>query len=907
MPHVLKKYISNRGSALFMVLSTMTALLISTMAMYFSMVSSRNSQYTMFNHTQATQSADSIAMIVYRAIGNVGNQTATGGGVLLEKMKGLAVGESISTNADAFESMNPTSAGAQGKLDPEQLGAYSVIITRLEDSAAGNPRYDLNVMSSVDGNRDSVHYVFSYSETPPGDDPANAGDMKLFTATGYLPNDAYINGGYYITDVFYDTQFTYMDFLGGGTAGLNFIGYNLYTGGDLCIGGEVNTMLHTSRDSVLPSADANKIGPVTWAIRGNFINDFGHDFDFRSGSRIIVGGDLTVPAGLGNAYFSHNDNGYVNPSEIANKPIYIYVNGDVNFKSSKLLKNVYLFINGSATGTVEPSGNNNRIFMTHPEKSTLTINNANGLTVEPWDWDKGATGKPGLSLKEALELLDKETETIAYPKWDLSPSLTGAEHITINLNATNSARTVGGTELEAKQGVYYIVHDENAESAKLLKDKGGHEQGVIGDKFVIDGINIASETNMSRAIVIDTGDDPNNIVMLTVKGNYGGGKYFMWFPEGNIGRDNDALRSVIIKGRGTVLIDVPKGVTYQNSESQYVMHYGWFTIAGGTETVENNHVQFKLSVTNAKGLAAKVGKYIHKECTSGDGCTYVREDTTEECTKTDAYGNLIHAGTMRKKITCVSTFGSTAEERKYNGHGQVATYCPLCEPEKNSASYDSTANWCANHTNKVELKNYYNYSLSGEAKKKWQSAKTQRGETDPYGAVVYPTTNFFIVSCDEAADIRVCQSHQFNAPTPPTPPTHEELPSWAQWWSEEQRQQERDRLDAKYEEDLEKYEKDLENYNNAVANLTPTTTTTKYCPIFGFIYAPYMMFQAADGEGETLKLCGGMIVSDYNINAADAYVGCYPEMMPKQLADLGGGVITSNLSGAVKSWKLQLM
>lgn len=837
--------------------------------MYFSVVSSRASQYAVFNHTQATQSADSIAQIIYRAIGNVGNQASTGGGVLLEKMKGLAVGESISTDADAFESMNPTSAGAQGKLDPEQLGAYSVIITRLEDSASGAPRYDLNVMSSVDGNRDSVHYVFTYNETSPENDPGDAGDMKLFTATGYLPNDAYINGGYYLTDVFYDTQFTYMGYIGSVVGGQDFIGYNLYTGGDLCIGGDVNTMLHAGKENVLPTTDAKKIEPVTWGIRGNFTTAHSHDFDLRSGSRIIVGGDFTIPTGTGNSFFGHNDTNYVNPSEIANKPIYIYINGDANFKSSVTLKNVYLFINGSASGTVEPSGSNNRIFMTDPSKgSGLTINNANGMTIEAWDWDEGATGKPGLSLKEALKALDKETETIAYPKWELAPSLTSAQHITINLNATNSAQTIGGTNLDANQGIYYIVHDENAESAKLLKSKGGNEQGVIGDKFVIDSINIKGESGKSRAIVIDTGDDPNNIVMLSVKGNYGDGKYFMWFPE-EVSRDNASIRVVVLKGRGTVLVDLPTGVTYQNNESQYIMHYGWLTIAGVEEFTDNNHVQFRMGggqnvQGGSKTISAKVAKYIHRECTSGDGCTYVREDTTEECTKPE------HAGTMRKKIICISSTGSTMKEREYNGHGQVATYCPLCEPEKNSSSIDSSANWCANHTNKVELKNYYN-TLTGTVKTRWQSAKTQRGEADPYGAVVYPTTNFFLVSCDEAADIKVSSSksveveYDWTAPWEPT--------NWPP-------------IKATHE----------------------VVKQTNYSPMFGFIYAPYMMFPAAQTPDDgVIKLCGGMIVSDYNINACDVYIGCYPEMMPKQLAGIGGGVISGNLGGAVKSWKLQLM
>jgi len=832
MPHVIRKYISNRGSALFMVLSTMTALLISSMAMYFSMVSSRSAQYAVFNHTQAMQSADSIAQIVYRSIGNVGNQASTGGGVLLEKMKALGVGESITTDADAFESMNPTSSGAKGKADADQLGAYSVIITRLEDGSSGAPRYDLNVMSSVDGNRDSVHYIFSYDESLEVDDGGEAGDMKLFTATGYLPNDAYINGGYYLTDVFYDTQFTYMNFFSG-IDGQNFIGYNLYTGGDFCVGSGVNTMIKANKTDILPAQDTNKIGPIKWGIRGNFTFNYNQDFDVRSGSRIIVGGDLSNTSGGGNSFFAHNNSGYVGGS--STEPVYIYVNGDLNLASTITLKNVYLYINGTATGEVEPSGSNNRIFMTDPSKGTgLSIRNANGMTIETWD-----SSAPGMSLAEAMAELDNETKTIAYPKWELASSLNGAEHITINLNATNSAATVGGEALDAYQGVYYICYGDSnndtskSKSASLLKSVGGNEQGVIGKKFVIDDINVNGGHDVSRAIVIDTGDDPKNIITLQVKGNYKDNKYFMWFPESWIGQQNNALRSVILKGRGTVLIDIPQNVIYQNDDPLYVMHYGWFSIAGGEEYLENNHTQFKIPniQSTTKGIGSKVAKFIHRECSGSGCCNYTRE-ASKDSTGADEKCP-IHPDTTIIKVVCTGCAGGA------DGHGQVATYCPQCNPEKSAIS-DADANWCANHVNKTELLNYYN-TLSGDEKARWQGKDSQ---------IVYPTTNFFLVSIDESADIRVAMS---------------------------------DKEDG-------------------------GTLDTMNTPFFGFIYAPYMMYQAYNSTQNAgmVKLCGGMIVSDYNIESDNSYIGCYPEMMPKQLAGIGGGTINGNLGGSTKSWKLNL-
>lgn len=790
--------------------------------MYFSVVSSRSSQYAVFNHTQATQSADSIAQIIYRAIGNVGNQESTGGGVLLEKLKGLAIGESISTDADAFESMNPTSAGAQGKLDPEQLGAYSVIITRLEDAATGEPRYDLNVMSSVDGNRDSVHYIINYHEETLDNNNGEAGDMKLFTATGYLPNDAYINGGYYLTDVFYDTQFTYMNFYNG--SGENRIGFNLYTGGDLAIGNDAMTAVHSATSNAIASADVSKIGPVTWGIRGTFLPEFGSDFGIRGGSRYIVGGDLK---NYGNSFFYTKNDGYTGNEDV-NKPIYIYVNGDFVSKNSSLtLKNIYLFVNGEVNCNFLLD-NGSRVFVTDLSKAHGTCQNGVGH-FEQWNWTNG-TGQPGMSLAEAMAALDAETKTIAYPKWDLSPNIAvaGTQTLNIKLNANSYATTIDGQTLDAKQCTYLISYDNTTETATHIKtpsNPGGTENGAIGKNFIINSIKISGDNQTPRTIVIDTGDDPNNIITIQVKGNYGAGnKTFMWFPESIYDLNSYSGRNVILKGRGTVLVDIPKGITYQDNCTQYIMHYGWWSMIGGQETMENGHLVFKAGDVQAKE-SEHIVPYIHKLCGTANNadcdCQFSREDMDEECP--------LHPGTKMKKVICKRD----GDEAK--GHGQVATYCPSCEPEKNDSSKDSSANWCASHVDRKKMEAYYN-TLSGTVKDRW---------TGKDGKIIYPTTNFFIVSCEESAEMRFAQ---------------------------------------------------------AVGGESIT-----FNRLFGFIYAPYIMYKASGGNNAgVIKLCGGMIVSDYDIMGVNSYMGCYPEMMPKQLAGIGGGVIVGNLGGAVKSWKLKL-
>ena len=315
MAHIFRKYTSNRGSALFMVISTMTALLISCMAMYMSMVSSRSSQYEILNQAQSYQTAQSIADIVYNSIADTSNYGSTGGGVLMDKLKNLAIGESITTGANGFKSLDPNNS-LLTEADESQLGAYSVIITRLEDKPNGDKQFDICVMASVSGNRDTVHMSIGYNEgssSTPTTGNINSGDSELFSATGYVPNDAYIDGGYYLTDVFYDTQFTYMNAFDSGS-GENRIGYNLSTGGDLEIGTNAMTVVKSATGGAISSTDVGKIGPVTWAIRGNFTMALNDVFDMRGGSNVYVGGDITTKHG---GFFNRNDSGYTGSVDVA--------------------------------------------------------------------------------------------------------------------------------------------------------------------------------------------------------------------------------------------------------------------------------------------------------------------------------------------------------------------------------------------------------------------------------------------------------------------------------------------------------------------------------------------------------------------------------------------------------------
>lgn len=816
MAHLLRKYTSNRGSALFMVISTMSALIISVMAMYFSMVSSRSAQYAVFNKMQANQTATSVSQIVVSALSDRSND-------MFKQARTLKKGESITTSANGFQSLAPSVA--TGK-DEDQLGAYSVTITCTDIDAEGNQTIDVMVMSSMGGNRDAVHMSLTMGETSTpdttGTGDGSGGDAELFAATGYVPNDAYINGGYYLTDVFYDTQYTYMNTFGG--SGENRIGQNLYTGGDLMLGTDAMSVVH-SASSGIASADVKKIGPVTWAIRGNFYPSLNSDMGMRGGSQILVGGNFENKDGGNNMFYVKNGD-YTNPSSLDDH-ICIYVNGDFNHSGADIKANTWVFVNGKVTGVGNNQQSNARLFVTdNADISDLHTN----MTVE--NWPKDGAFDAGLTYNEAMKLLGQKTQTIAYYKWDISKNTQSADtqHIDIRLNASNSSWTDDkGNTYEPYESTFVIAYDNNADSAKYIKGHGGNENGVIGKTFVIDSVLTHGDGNTGQTIIIDTGDDPTNIMTIKLSDVTGNG-VFSWFLDDEVlnwgtwpppterrtptGMINNNIRLVLLKGRGTVLIDVPKGLTYQDAGYQLTGHVGWYLIEGGKIETKNlngkDHITFSGLDPQGK-YSETIVPYIHKTCEDGDGCTFSTSDSTNKC----------------------SVCNGTLTKVKCGIHGDVNSYCNTCHPENASRT-----DWCKNHVDNLKFEALYN-SLSGENK---------AAVTDKDGKIIYPTTNFMYVSCDESAEMYFSQT-----------------------------------TDGR--------------------DITNNT-------LFGFIYAPYMSYLASSTTqaGGLCKLCGGLTVGDYDIRAIYSFIGCYPDKMPNELAGMAGGgsMAGGKLTGTTKSWKIEI-
>ena len=838
MRHTLRKYTSNRGSALFMVISTMTALMISCMAMYFSMVSARSSQYVVFNQMQANQSATSISRIV-------ADKLSTYGSELYEAMNTLGVGESMTTDANGFKSLDPSNALG---LDDPNIGAYAVTITCIGEDADGNKKFDIMVITSVGGNRDSVHMTVEFggsSDPVTGDDTGDdgsGGDAELFAATGYVPNDAYISGGYYLTDVFYDTQFTYMNTYGG--SGENRIGLNLYTGGDLMLGSDAMSAVHSASSDAISAADVGKIGTVTWAIRGSFYASLGSDMGVRGGSQFLVGGDFFQN---GNNLFYIKNEGYTGKDTLDDH-VCLYVNGDYNGSGADLKKDTWLFVNGDVYNLGGNAQTNAKIFLTGNGSMKCTT------STPVYEWPISGSFADGLTYNEAMELLGQKTQTISYYKWDLSANTSGSDtqHVDIRLNASNSSwKDDKGVTYDPYQSTF-VFASPGSESEKLIEGKGGHELGVVGKSFIIDSVWTHGDNNTGQAIIIDTGDDPNNIMTIKLSDVTGNGT-FSWFIEREehvinwypyeaeygpgktpTGMINNNMRLVLLRGRGTVLIDVPDNIVYEDAGYQFTGHIGWWLIEGGKIEYKNlngkDHITF--SGVDPQGKhSAKIVPYIHKTCTgildaNGDG----KDDNDASFKIADSDGCLLTYGSSTAKC---SECNKELTQVKCNIHGDVNKFCTYCHPEK-----ADRRDWCKNHFDNQVFNNFYS-SLSGENRK---------AITDKDNKVIYPTTNFMLVSCDESAEMRF--------------------------------------------------------------SLLSDGGNSSFNTLFGFIYAPYMSYLAAGGQqaGGLLKLCGGMTVGDYDIQAVNGYIGCYPDKMPNELAGMAGGgsMAGGKLTGTSKSWKVAI-
>ncbi len=827
MKHRFRKYLGNRGSALFMVLSTMTALMVLVMAMYFSVVSSRAVQFKVFNQEQAYRTAVSISDTIIASISQTGGaltQNGTGGTTsLLATITNMEIGpdKAITTNANdflAFDELNGT------KFDDDQIGSYTVTITRFADETVGTGSdtaqvYDIAITTSVDGVYETAH---SYITIVLSNEQSDPGRIKnIFTSTGYVPNDVYLDGGYYFNDVFYDNEYVMIGAQGSGTQ-------KIY--GDLTAAG---TVLLKQCDN---ASKDKRLLPVTWAIGGDFIFDAQKtELQSKNGEwgRIIVGGDCRIESNaIAGAYF--------------------YVNGDLYLDGSNLADAIY-YVNGNIYYNVDNIDNLKTKFYCNK-----SIYNKDGSVVswsgtQKWDFAEGsaAPNTPHSAIMKELKAL---IGTQDYFNWKINDSNPGK-----NVNDPEGYDYI--VELNKESAVYKpLIIGFNAGNKQCMLDKDGNilpeDTPLSAADQVVDGSQMTyvlewqskvcpnyfgkgEKLNYSAAVikdlvkvqygdnnsggkectlVIETGDDPDNQYFIKCLPN-----------EDLVGADekNDTFAfktttgdkvNVIVRGQGSVVIYTPEGVTFRDMKDGVTMHETWFGILGGNIVKHGSEYSYQSIGSVTSSANTKVANFVHK---CQDGCTecdYDVDENVEKCPKDGCTGKLT-------EITC-------------DAHNYTYTFCPVCEADDEplynlSAGKKEYYGLCDSRVDRAKVLSAAN-ALSGDAKDCLFAG----------GSLTYPTTNIFLVSCDESANFM----------------------------------------------------------------FSDDTLGISQNFFIGFIYAPYMTFKGISGSGGAggfMKFSGGMIVSDYIIRQDMGYCSIYPEKLPTEL--MSANSAAQQLQGFDnKGWKIKL-
>lgn len=800
MAHSLRKYLSNRGSALFMVLSTMTALMIACMAMYFSVVSSRTTQFATFFREQSYQSALSLNDMVLAGL--MDGTLASGNTDLLSELSDLKEGQTITTGANGFKSFDSTLSGS----DIEQMGAYTMDITRLPNEMVNgrdNMTFDVATTTLNNGVADTVH---TYIHVELADEEIPNGD-NIFAATGYVPNDTYLDAGYYMTDVFFDTEFTYLSLF---SSNCRFAG-DLRTGGSMQIKG---AFMQLTDGTNIGATDAiyGRYNPVTWAIRGNLDIDWTGCMPFKSGSKVYIGGNVDLEGGG----FEVDGSGTID----------VYILGDLKVPDSGIKTDkVNLYVQGDIIG--------NQI------GTPASLKTCKDTTFTHTTWDSSDV----MAIKREL---NRETYSKTYRKWiindgdpakglsdasndyveELDVSRGKAKEFTIELNDSNGP----SDGVPALTSVYTIAYPGST------SDDG--TANFVGKGGIIKGVKGTTTGNLvPLTVVIDTGNDEKNVMTLRVSGYLKddgktpdpSGRVFKWFPTCS------TTCQIIVKGKGILVIDIPEGVIYQDCDRQKFMHYSWFTLLGGTEgdktvhvntaaegstaTWEDKEVHYYDGTAISTNSSPTAVSFIHTNCGSGNShchCSYSTVDAKDKdghdikCTK--------HPDQCKQRVMC-SVHGNTS----------VADYCPKCDDFTKKKVEKLTAGSfaegvCDNRLDKDAVDTYC----------------ASHGISLPDG--IYPKCDIFLVSSDESSEIRL---------------------------------------------------------SNDLAG-----GAIMHNGFYGFIYAPYMSFKAEGSSGSGgLRLCGGLVVSDYAINDHLSMANLYPTKMPNDLMGESSDVMTGLTE---KSWKISL-
>lgn len=585
MKHALRKYITPCGSALFMVVSTMAALIVLVTAMYMSVLSSRQVQYAIFDQEQAYVSSSTIADGLRAYLAKDKNSALA---KLLTDESKMAVGDKYYTDGNGFASF-----GAGTKPDTT-LGAYDVVITRLNDEKINDNDYfvfDFEVTASENGAVETTHTLVTYPKSVVGLPPLI---KDFFAATGYTPNDVTPGGGTFTESMRFDAEYTMF------TKPKGFDSQALTIDTDMTCAGSV----------VFDHKTANPVAAtdtLEWYIGNNFyIRSQPDKFDLggKNGQmdkaeneehgKIVIGGDFEMAQA---GYFQIG---------APDKYTDVYVLGNCYIGSLKLYGNLY--VAGDVT------------FI----NSTWNEMGQSGLGKFYIDGNVYARDGVTVHINGKGETQDSLDEAKKYGRWadiqDDDYFLT-SEEIKDKLNKEIGSNTFYNWQIKDDE----FVQDSKGNPKKVdinFDLSNGNYVQEINENVVIGKITSIGNNVDAATIVIDTGDE-GDVRILRVSANCADGESFSWCPETVL---EGRKMNILTKGKGTLVIDVPEGVRYQATDQEFFGHMGWYFLCGGKLATKGGAEYFDrngLVLNDPDTAIISPNKLIHTTCSD---CEYTTGD-----------------------------------------------------------------------------------------------------------------------------------------------------------------------------------------------------------------------------------------------------------------------------------------
>lgn len=767
MKHALRKYISPCGSALFMVVSTMAALIVLVTAMYMSVVSSRKVQYATFDQEQAYVTSTSISDMVYSYI--VSGESPA----LTNAVSGLSVGESISTNGNNFKSF-----GGSIKDDEYILGAYDVSITYIYDSSEGSV-YDIAVTVENNGVYETTHDFLIRT----GEDPKMRRINNFFTSTGYLPTDIWLKKAAADSTMYFDNEFVKFTKHNLGVS----VSEDMYYNFDITALGSVEFGIANN----VP-ADCKPGRPLTWVIGNDMTIPYSNDtqnwsnLDFfgtpTNHGKLIVGGNLEIYGNNGRNIPAYTD---------------IYVMGDlkIGFQNGDINSLGNIYVGGTIYDTSNMSDKMTSDTLKHMYSNGLGYIYKENEPIKLSSWD----------ATEATALYNQKMNPSVWPKWKVSASANVKDFYFNNSN----------------NYVEYIDSD-----CTIGKYK-------------------AEQTSNSRAIVIYTGNKETDVRTITLAPNYpNGDPVFSWNPWGGV----NGTTMVLTVGKGSLVINVPDDVVYQDCSNELFGNIAWYTLLGGKVDEYNGKLVIGDAIYDENGnfkeieypnnVLNSVKAYMLNEYK--EGYVYQAGDIKLKDGSTRCNGSLSTDPAVNKQLNIANgaceyivktaKINGEGDERKYytcKTHGGWYDFddkeCTTCA-EIDDYYAGECDSLCIGRINTKAFDDFYKTDKGKKAKEYLTKfyGKYSKTAGDDVADYLYPNVNIFLVSSSENAQINLGKSDYTS-----------------------------DNIQSAY---------------------------------FGYIYAPYMTFSVDGGAGDRnntnwpMRSMGGLVVSDIIMGSGTGFLFAQPDV-----------------------------